>query len=161
MMPIRTVEKPGFVALVKKLDRRYEIPSRKYFSQEAIPALYDTWTSKVKSELKQVEYFASTTDLWSSRTTEPYMSFTLHFITEDFEMKARCLETMYFPEAHTGENIAQALRDVLDRWDLNEKQQTCITTDNGANVVKAVQDNEWMRLQCFGHRLHLAIGKCF
>lgn len=161
MMPMRTVEKPGFVHLVNKLDRRYEIPSRKYFSQEAIPNLYNTLTSEVKSELSQVKYFASTTDLWSSRTTEPYMSFTVHFITEDFEMKARCLETMYFPESHTGENIAKALREVLARWGLDEKQQICITTDNGANVVKAVvQDNGWMRLQCFGHRLHLAIGKC-
>ena len=159
MMPLRTVEKPGFIALVKKLDRRYDIPSRKYFSQEAIPNLYNTYTSKVKSELSQVLYFASTTDLWSSRTTEPYMSFTVHFITEDFEMKARCLETMYFPESHTGENIAKALREVLARWGLDEKQQIAITTDNGANVVKAVRDNGWMRLQCFGHRLHLAIGK--
>ena len=87
------------------------------------------------------------------------MSFTVHFITEDFEMKARCLETMYFPESHTGENIAKALREVLARWGLDEKQQIAITTDNGANVVKAVRDNGWMRLQCFGHRLHLAIGK--
>lgn len=34
----------------------------------------------------------------------------------------------------------------------------CITTDNGANIVKAASLNNWTRLQCFGHRLHLAIG---
>ncbi|KAJ4918319.1 hypothetical protein JOQ06_022404, partial [Pogonophryne albipinna] len=38
-----------------------------------------------------------------------------------------------------------------------EEDQTCITTDNGSNVVKAVELNHWTRLQCFGHRLHLAI----
>lgn len=161
MMPIRSVEKEGFVHLIKKLDKRYQIPDRTTFSREYIPNMYDALRAKVKSELSaEVEYFASTTDLWSSRTTEPYMSFTVHYITENFEMKTRCLETAYFPESHTGENIAATLRDVLTSWGLKEEQQICITTDNGANVVKAAELNKWERLQCFGHRLHLAIGKC-
>ncbi len=40
-----------------------------------------------------------------------------------------------------------------------EERQVCITTDNGTNVVKAASLNDWTRLQCFGHRLHLAIGR--
>ncbi|XP_067313700.1 E3 SUMO-protein ligase ZBED1-like [Pseudorasbora parva] len=36
---------------------------------------------------------------------------------------------------------------------------TCMTTDSGANMVKALELNSWTRLQCFGHRLHLAIEK--
>ncbi|XP_034076583.1 zinc finger BED domain-containing protein 4-like isoform X3 [Gymnodraco acuticeps] len=35
----------------------------------------------------------------------------------------------------------------------------CMTTDSGANMVKALDLNAWTRLQCFGHRLHLAIEK--
>ena len=88
------------------------------------------------------------------------MSLTVHFIKEDFELKTRCLQTVYFPDSHTGENIALGLRDALASWDLREEQQVCITTDNGCNVVKATELNDWFRLQCFGHRLHLAIGKC-
>ncbi|CAM4530148.1 unnamed protein product [Leuciscus chuanchicus] len=61
-------------------------------------------------------------------------------------------------DEHTGENIASAIKEILMSWGLCEKNQTCITTDNAANVIKAAELNEWMRLQCFGHRLHLAIG---
>uniref|UniRef100_G3N6T0 HAT C-terminal dimerisation domain-containing protein n=2 Tax=Gasterosteus aculeatus TaxID=69293 RepID=G3N6T0_GASAC len=32
------------------------------------------------------------------------------------------------------------------------------TTDNESNIVKAVELNKWLRMQCFGHRLHLTIG---
>ncbi|KAL1276600.1 hypothetical protein QQF64_036223 [Cirrhinus molitorella] len=46
---------------------------------------------------------------------------------------------------------------MLAAWDLQEEQQVCITTDNAANIVNAVAINKWNRLQCFGHRLHLAI----
>ncbi|KAJ4948757.1 hypothetical protein JOQ06_020280 [Pogonophryne albipinna] len=73
-------------------------------------------------------------------------------------LKSHCLQTVYFPAAdHTGENIAHGLRESLSNWGLKEEDQTCITTDNGSNVVKAVELNHWTRLQCFGHRLHLAI----
>ncbi len=160
MMPINTVSREGFVSLINKLDCKYQIPSRNYFSRVAIPQMYDTCRQTVHSELSQVEHYAGTTDLWSSRTTEPYLSFTVHFLTDDFELKTRCLETVYFPDSHTGENIALGLREVLASWDLHEDRQVCITTDNGANVVKATELNNWLRLQCFGHRLHLAIGKC-
>ena len=106
MMPINTVTKDGFVSLIRKLDRRYSIPSRNYFSQVAIPKMYDTCRKTVESELGQIEHYACTTDLWSSRTTEPYISLTVHFLDQDFELKTRCLQTAYFPGEHTGENIA-------------------------------------------------------
>ncbi|XP_051964499.1 zinc finger BED domain-containing protein 4-like isoform X1 [Xyrauchen texanus] len=53
--------------------------------------------------------------------------------------------------------ISQGLKEMLDAWNLKEEQQVCVTTDNAANIVKAVAINKWSRLQCFGHRLHLAI----
>ncbi|MBN3296944.1 ZBED1 protein, partial [Amia calva] len=158
MMPVNTVSREGFVSLINKLDRIYQLPSRNYFSQVTIPQMYDTCVKTVSSKLHQVDFYTSTTDLWSSRTTEPYMSFTVHFLTEDFELKTHCLGVVYFPESHTSEIIAHGLREVLARWNLKEENQVCITTDNGANVVKATELNNWVRLQYFGHRLHLAIG---
>ncbi|XP_034145490.1 zinc finger BED domain-containing protein 4-like [Esox lucius] len=157
MMPINTVTKGGFVSLVTNLDRRYQIPSRTYFLQIANPKMNDACRETVESELSQVEHYACTTDLWSSRTTEPYISLTVHFLDQDFELKTRCLQTSYFPGQHTAENIACGLNDALASWHLREEQLVCITTDNGANVVKATELNHWVRLQCFGHRLHLAI----
>ncbi|MBN3297773.1 ZBED1 protein, partial [Amia calva] len=119
--------------------------------------MYDTCVKTVSSELRQVDFYGSTPDLLSSRATEPYMSFTVHFLTEDFELKRHCLGVVYFPESHTSENIAHGLWEVLTSLNLKEENQVCITTDNGANVVKATELNNWVRLQCFGHRLHLAI----
>lgn len=90
---------------------------------------------------------------------EPYISLTIHYITDEWKVASRCLQTSYFPDDHTGEAIAEGLKDALESWGLREESQVCITTDNGTNVVKAVPLNDWRRLQYFGHRLHLAIGK--
>ncbi|XP_051571349.1 E3 SUMO-protein ligase ZBED1-like [Myxocyprinus asiaticus] len=157
MMPLSTVTKPGFTALINTLDTRYNMPSRTYFSQVAIPELHRKYKQRVAAELKTKEFFAATTDMWSSRTADPYQSLTVHFITEDFDLKACCLKTAYFPDDHTGENIAAGLREGLVSWDLHKENLVCITMDNASNMVKAAQLNKWTRLQCFGHRLHLAI----
>ena len=51
MMPIQAVEREGFKRLVKKLDPRYNIPGRKYFSQTALPQLYDECGVKLAATL--------------------------------------------------------------------------------------------------------------
>ena len=87
------------------------------------------------------------------------MSLTVHFVNNDWILSSRCLQTNYFPEDHTGVMIAKALREALQSWDLREDMLVCVTTDNATNNISALQLNEWNRLQCFGHRLQLAIGE--
>ena len=81
MMPIYSVQKEGFRQLLYSFDPRYELPDRKYFSNIAIPKLYEKTRESVATDVKSAVYFASTTDLWSSQTMEPYLSLhsTLHW----------------------------------------------------------------------------------
>ena len=87
MLPIQIVEKEGFKTLVKKLDPRYELPTRKYMSKKAMPDLYSVTRQFVQSQIGTTEFFAATTDIWSSSTMEPYLSYTLHCISEDWQLK--------------------------------------------------------------------------
>ncbi len=50
-MPLYTVSKESFVI--------------NNFSHVAIPQMYDTCAKTVSSELRQVDFYTSTTDLWS------------------------------------------------------------------------------------------------
>ena len=78
MIPIKTVENAGFKRLLKIVDPRYEIPSRKYFYNTAIPWLYSECREKIQHKIHNVQFFA-TSDLGSSRTSEHYLSLTIHF----------------------------------------------------------------------------------
>lgn len=159
MLPIQTGEKEGFRKLIRTLEPRYEIPSRKYFSQKCLPQFYTECRERVYNEISNVTFFSTTADLWSNRTTEPYISLTIHYIDGDWKLQNKCLQTSYFPEDHTGEIIAAGLRDALSCWGLKESCQVCMTTDIGSNMIKSLQLNNWTNLGCFGHRLHNAIGK--
>ena len=112
MVRIYAVEKTGFKMLLKSFDPKYEVPSRKYFFQTALPALYAKTWDTVTNELEGVKgggYFVATTVLWSSTTNEPCISYTVHFINHNWELHSSCLQTIFVPEQHTGENIAEAI----------------------------------------------------
>ena len=114
MMPIYSADKPGFRRMLEQFDPRYTLPTHKYFSNEAIPSLYVRTRETVAGELRAVEYFTATSDLWSSSTLEPpYMSYTVHYVTADWTLQTRCLQTLYLPEDHTGVNLAEALAGTL------------------------------------------------
>ena len=66
MIPISSIEKPGFVSMVKKLDPQYDIPSRKHFSKSALLSLYSETRERAVKKLQEAEYYSLTTDLWSS-----------------------------------------------------------------------------------------------
>ncbi|XP_051992400.1 zinc finger BED domain-containing protein 4-like [Xyrauchen texanus] len=82
-----------------------------------------------------------------------------NFLAKDMMSFSTVENTVYFPEDHTGEAIADGLADALASWGLREDRQVCITTDSGTNIIKAAELNRWTRLQCFGHRLNSAIEK--
>lgn len=156
-MPIYTVDKSGFKKLLNDFDPKYELPSRKYFSQQAIPKLYNKTKEGVLQQLQNAEFFSATSDMWSSNTMEPYMSYTVHFIDPDWKLQSRCLQTLYVPADHTAENLADGMNEILNQWQLSPTKQVCLTTDSGANIVKAARDLNWPWISCFGHNLHLAI----
>ena len=62
-LPNNTVEKLGFRSLLEKMDTQCDLPSSKYFSKVAIPALYEETRQKLESDLKEVGFFLATTDM--------------------------------------------------------------------------------------------------
>ena len=160
MRPLSTVELPGFQKMVTKLNPRYQLPSRNYFSRTAIPGLYSEVRQDIEQKLIQHNtFYSATTDMWTSGSTDPYISFTIHYINSNWDMCSHCLTTTYLAEDHTGENIKMSLLDTLSEWNLNATHLVAITTDSGANIKRACSLLGWTRISCFGHNLDLAIQK--
>ena len=80
MLPVSTVDKPGFRAMLYQFNPRYQLPTRKHFTKVAIPALVNDVKSKIEEQIKskQLDYFSATTDLWTSAAGDPYMTYTVH-----------------------------------------------------------------------------------
>lgn len=63
---------------------------------------------------------------------------------------------------HTGENLADAIQLMLLEYDREINVGIgAITTDNGANVLKAINNVSISHVSCFGHSYNIAIKRVF
>jgi hypothetical protein len=158
-LPLYTVEKDGFKHLLNVIDCRYKLPSRTHFADDVIPKLYSEVKERVMNELDHIEYYSATTDGWTSNTMTPFLSLTVHYISDEWELKTRNLQTAYLPDDHTGKNLCDMIESMLDNWELSKDQMVSVTTDNGANMKVAVRELGKPRLCCFGLVLNSAVNR--
>ena len=117
--PFSTVEDDGFNRLLRTLEPRYSVPSRRYITETIMPQLKEEVTDKLKVELVCVEYFSFTTDIWSTDVShDSLLSLTAHWLTDSFVNKSAVLHAQSFPGSHTGENIARTYEAMFDEWSI-------------------------------------------
>lgn len=89
-------------------------------------------SNKYKIEVKDrlwiiVGKVSVTMDSWKSRMFRGYLTITLHYIDEDWEMKSKLLEFVRFPTPHNAGDTWKLLLDILEKWDLTSNIQAVIT----------------------------------
>ena len=92
LRPFSVVENEGFENLIHVLEARYKIPSRQFFSDRSLGELYNREKEKVKASLSAAEAVALTTDGWTSRGTESYVTITSSHIDEEWKLKSYILQ---------------------------------------------------------------------
>jgi len=88
MLPLSTVDGVGFVELMKKVSPNYEIPIR-FTIKRRIQGLYQTEKHKVATDIQSIDSIALTTDCWTSKAMESYISVTAHGITKDWKENSK------------------------------------------------------------------------
>lgn len=149
--------------MIKTMNPRYKLPGRKYFSTVAIPRLYTDTVEKEKKELSRVNSFdvAITVDCWTSVAGTPFMAVTAHYISEDWKLVNVCLSCKHFSEDHTSENVIEMLTNTLLEWNIDIKTLSCVITDNGSNMLKAVMQLELKHISCLAHNINIGINRAF
>ena len=157
LRPYSTVSKPGFVNLMNTLEPSYVVPSRTHFSDKVIPELYEATKSEVIEAINNALSVAITTDGWSSRAVESYVTTTGHFIDDNWIIQNYVLETVLVPGSHTGLHLSEVLKSAAEKWGIL-KTVNPVVTDNAANILSAVREFPDLNphITCFAHTLNLA-----
>ena len=160
LRPIRTVECNGFRNLMKYLEPGYVLPSRKQFTAD-VNLKHATCKQRLKERLSEEAVFISlTTDIWTSIATEGYITVTAHYIDNSWVLQAFVLETLPFSERHTGINLAQKLKEVVEEWEIVDTVRM-VSHDQGSNMKAAMEilhdELNWQHLHCTAHCLQLCI----
>ena len=80
MKSLSIVEDPDFRALINFCDPMIQMPSRSTFTSKYLPELYDAASLQLLKEIEEVKHLSLTTDLWTSRNQESFMTITVHYI---------------------------------------------------------------------------------
>ena len=96
--PFSLVEDRGFRQLIEHIEPRYSLPSRRYFSDVSLPALYEVVATNIHNLLdSSVNDISFTTDIWTSNISQMSMlSLTAQWIDDDFEMRRAVLHEQEF-----------------------------------------------------------------
>ena len=98
---------------VMSIDRRYQLPSHKYFSEKVIPQMYVDLKQKVSTVIKSAVCLALTTDCWTSRSTDSYISITSHFINDNFYQQLVILDTFPMCERYSAQSLLSKILSIL------------------------------------------------
>lgn len=161
LQPISVVDGEGFKFLMEVAEPRFTVPSRTYFTNTLLPAMYVDVQQKVRVVLSAANYCSVTTDLWTSKyQTRAYITLTCHLIDDDWNLNSFVLTTSEVAEDHTSENLVTVLDTLMKEWEIRETV-VGTSTDNGSNIIKAVKEMGLFNMPCVGHTLNLAVKKSF
>ena len=146
LQPFSVTEDHGFKYLMSQAEPRYVVPSRASFRNLHLPRLYKTTLEKLKQEI--AEHMATngtvsiTTDAWTSKTMTSYITYTLHFIRNDFTMAAYNIGTYEFSEAHTASNLKRHIHLALAECGVLENNNDGVPIQSPASRTSDDGDGE-------------------
>ena len=155
LLPFQFVEKEGF----KDFTNKY-LPNRSLPTRQTIVRAGARVTEQIKEYI--VDYLASENNIFGTGTLDcwtdmykrrSYIGFTYHFIDKQFKIKNILLGARYFEHPHTGEAIADNLKNILNEFRLTEKCKIWVT-DNATNNIKFARVMDTTRLGCDAHGIH-------
>lgn len=156
LQPLTIVEDRGFRELINGLEPSYVIPSRFTFTNSFLPQKYEK-KGKLHSLLSKSLSVALTTDGWTAQYSQAsYISYTAHFISDEWHLHSCLLECGQYDDSHTAQHLRDELFRVANEWDIKEKVFT-VTTDNAANMKAAIRLTEWGHIGCFAHTINLIV----
>ena len=110
---------------------------------------YAAMKHRLQESFRYCDNLALTSDIWTSRTTQAYVTVTAHYISDNWNIRSYVLCTCQMPERHTGANIATRLREVAEAWNIDDEHVSAVVTDNVSYMSVAVDTLEWYHLPCF------------
>ncbi|CAH1106703.1 unnamed protein product [Psylliodes chrysocephalus] len=153
------VDDSGFRKLILELEPSYKFPSRQTFTQSLLPKKYETVKQTLHELLHSAEFVTATTDGWTSRANESYISVTAHFITKKWNFHSCLLDCFPYEKSHTAKNLSEEMQRVAIEWSITDKI-FAVSTDNAANVVSSIKMIGWSHIPCIAHTLNLVVLDC-
>jgi hypothetical protein len=115
-MKLSTNNKSCFVSSI-------QVPCRKYFTENIIPNIHERTKKQIHQLVTEAKWISLTSDIWTSQHNNySFISFTAHWIDDDFENSHAVLNCKYFPGSHTGARIQYVIGEMLTQMGIAKEK---------------------------------------
>lgn len=111
--PLCVVKDSGFRNLVKELNPKYNLPSRKSLSEKLLPETYAKIKGNLLAKLREVEFISVTSGYWKGINDRTFLSLTAHYIHCN-KLASTNLATREVIVSHTAVNTAAVITDICN-----------------------------------------------
>ncbi|BAF17993.1 Os05g0521800 [Oryza sativa Japonica Group] len=138
-LPLNFGESPAFEHYIQQSHNpRFKAVSRQTSTRD-LENVYHKEATALKELFSTCTFSVSvTSDIWSSGAREDYLSVVVHFVDDDWQLQKRVLGLRLIDVSHTGENIAERIREVINEFNLADKI-FAVTLDNASANSRAIE----------------------
>ena len=138
--PINMVSGEGFRDLMAFMEPEYRLPSATHFTH-----LIEQRYQVVKEKMRGIfcaDSVAITADIWTSITTDSYLTVTIHYLSEEWEMKSIVSGTLPLLESHTADNLATWIKEMVEETGVCAKKvvafiHNCKNIENAGKALES------------------------
>lgn len=168
-LPFNHVESAAFKKYIARLQPRALVKAATTFSRNKLPRLYAAMKyaldERLEADLTSCAGLGFTTDLWTSRANDAFLSFTIHYISSDWELQRFALSCMPFSGRHTANRMAVAIDAILldiPGFSRRDGEMT-IVHDAAANMKATIPKSAYDvgSFVCMDHRLQTCLKHAF
>ena len=125
--------------------------------QRKLKRLHAVHLSRLRGKLQTVKTMALTSDFWSDRHKNSFLTITGHYLDSDMNPKSTILHFQSYDKRHVALDIATEVRNRLRDLGIDQKV-TSVTCDGAKNMQNAFDMFDKVdRFWCAAHRLHLTL----
>ena len=110
-LPYSIVDEQWFKEMIGYFNPRLNVKHSTTFAKYKMPMLYgcvmDAMKNEIERDMQTCQTVAFTTDCWTSQAEDPYITLTLHYINDNFQLKKFVINFENFVGRHTGYHIAK------------------------------------------------------
>ena len=158
-LPFNLVIKQGFNLFINFLKAsfnfEFNIPSNSFLANYILPKVYVGFLNYAKRLIDdQFEYGCFSLDVYSDPDfKKDFLGFNLVFFDSNLNLQKILLDIQPFNTKQDGNSILERINTILSQFNLSSNSLLFIS-DEGTNVINALEKGEFDFIICLDHRLH-------
>lgn len=163
LLPFNVVNGEGFKKFLKRhkiVQRPDEIPSNVTIATSALNDIFLIVKNKVTTLISNAPKVVTfTADMWTAKYgCTPYITLTMRYLDEEFNLKQFNLSTEHLPRPHTAINIARCIEGNFKDFSVDDRIFIGVG-DSGRNICATINFMDALKefIKCIGHKIHLCL----